>query len=167
MQSWSSANTHARTRHIEHVFPYPPITMQEMIGAELEQCYRTSGGKQERGEAFEAVKERARAAFTLPAADAAAAGGDGAAEAGEQQQRYDATTVSMALKVGEGGPARGCVVLWHSFSGWALLVGVAGGANCVCLAPLGGVCSGRCCRCWPGPPALCPTQSPTPPHPTS
>ncbi|GAB4816012.1 hypothetical protein N2152v2_003058 [Parachlorella kessleri] len=97
------------------LLPPPGLDQQimEMIGAELESCYRNSGSKQERGEATESLKERVRAALTPSleeTAAAAAAAAVGAGSGNGAAPRYDSTTVSMALKRVESAVMRGLVL---------------------------------------------------------
>lgn len=83
----------------------PPAGLDDavraMIGADLENAYRTTSGKKERGEIVGELKSRVKAALVGEPGD------DGTTP---EEQKYDGTNVSLALKRVESGVMRSLVL---------------------------------------------------------
>lgn len=98
IERWAAE--HGRQKRTEDLVLPPPgldDSIRAMVGAELEAAYRTIAGKQERGEAVGALKERVRSAL--------GEGPEAETECSKQQEqqrqrrRYDEATLNMAWKV--------------------------------------------------------------------
>lgn len=102
IEAWA-AQVGKPKRAEELLLPPPGIDerIEALIGADLEAAYRTIAGKKERGEAVGALRDAVKAQLVvLPDQE----------ESGNNEGRYDATSVALALKRVESGVMRRLVL---------------------------------------------------------